>query len=437
VESFFFENSYGQATLQIDVAGWYTLGSSPCDDGLSAMVALADPDVDYSVGYHAVIAGRVGSGCSGSIGGTGDWAPFDTDEGPVFMQWAVVDGSHVGSPEVWTHEMLHTWGVWDSYRYTCGDIPPGFPFTCSGQSYGDTHTVMSAPQYGGTFGHLASSDKAHMGWIHPPTSTGGTTTLGRWETTGDAVKIRRNASTFFYVERRGTMQLRLGRSLITDNLQSFFDPYSGVRLDVSGNDLTVDAGSPDLVPPEGGIVSPRQGETVSGVIPCWVDLDDAYEVYWSDHVGRLRETVGPPFSIRVDTRDYFDGQLILKARARDIAGNQIEYRVTVEVDNTGQVDDMPTLEGVGMSDTWPRTLTFTAGEWDHEYASLEVDVMPVGGERRSWARVWMPPGAGRHSVRLAVPKQDVVLWVRPVDVNGDAGSWSDPIRSFYSVEDIQ
>ena len=429
VESYIVANSFGAASLEIDVVGWYS-HPDPCGASTLEFVALADPDVDFALGYDFIVFGLIGSGCGGSIGGYGDYAPYQTNEGPVFInKRATVRGSHVTEPEVWTHEMLHGEGLSESYRYTCTGFPAGFPYSCSGQAYRDTYTVMSAPQYGGTFGHLVAADKERLGWIYPEIQGPGVYTLGRYETTGDALKVRRNAQSFYYIERRDRMQLRVGRSLVTDDLQSLSDPWSGVEFVVSGDQVTVTGvGGGDTTPPTGAMIYPA--DPLQGVVRLRIQTsDDLYMVQWREGTNRQRlDATEPPFSWTLDTRNYLNEPLTIRAKLIDPAGNAADLAVRVTIDNNPQVIDP--IRGATL---WNRTLTFQVV--NPEAVAVEVEYQPRGG---AFTRMgdW-PVVMGRQSINLMLPKADVVVWVRGLDENGYQVGGVAKIRSNWDdLEDV-
>lgn len=337
VEDFIRENSLGIAEWDIDIGGWYTVPTSPCDMTTQDIINIADPDINFSVGYEGIVTILVGSGCGGSVGGSGDFAPFDTAEGPADIhRRAVVRGTSHINAHVICHEMLHGYGLSESGRYPCFPImPEGFPRTCPADSYRDPYTVMSAPQFGGTFGHIVARDKETLGFATPRLVLTGTFTLDD-HTTGDALKIPRNASQYYYLEKRdGKVQLRINRALWDDDLSSFTDPWTGTAI-TAGNNIAVTLGDvPEA--PQGMIIPQYDNYRVKDYVAFYLGVTSTspiVEVFWRDGANRwnLSQTERP-YRVRLDTRQFWNGTNIIKCYAWDAAGNQFFDEVRINIQN--------------------------------------------------------------------------------------------------------
>lgn len=86
---------------------------------------------------------------------------------------------------------------------------------------------------------------------------------------------------------------------------------------------------------------------------------------------------------------------------------------------------------------YPRWLTLTTHTHYTEYMALEIEVEHTNGALVRMGVVGLPPQAGTHTVRIMVPKADVIVWVRPIDDNGDASEEWVGIRSPYQVDHVE
>lgn len=175
-------------------------------------------------------------------------------------------------------------------------------------------------------GDIVARNKHAAGWIVVPTVGTGTYMIGNYETTGEAIRIRRNLNDYFYVEKRASgYQLRHGWVLLTDNLSYFSDPTSGITIEVVRNEIIVDAGSPDLIPPVATL--PDLPDTINGIVPLNVSFapeENPYGVQFRDRSAKLRvNDYEAPFTTDWDTRINFDGPNALKLGLIDIAGNKV------------------------------------------------------------------------------------------------------------------
>lgn len=109
-----------------------------------------------------------------------------------------------------------------------------------------------------------------------------------------------------------------------------------IALDDAGNEARAFVSvTIDNTAPEKAIVTPSDGETVSGTIPITVVASDAH----LDCIDILVDGVlmgtssASPFTMYYDTTKRVDGSLKIEAKVRDLAGNESTCSVTVTVDN--------------------------------------------------------------------------------------------------------
>ena len=352
IEAYIALNSLGQFAWDIDVYGWYTTscnvafalneyGKLP-DEALwtihtQDLIDAADPDVDFSVEYDAIVQIRVNCG-GGSTGGNGDYTPYVTDEGPFDVhRRATVRALNHLDKEVLAHEMLHGYYRSESVLFTCA---PPFPLDhndCPRSSYRDIYTIMSAPQFGGNplgDAYLCARDREELDWVVVPEVGDGVYTLSD-HTTGDAIKVRRSFDRYWYLELRdGKVQARLNRWLWTDDLTTFTDP-AGPVIVASGPVVTVTAGAPDTTLPTGSITNPNEAATVSGdVLVSFTGSNDIVEIYLRNGANTWNHTfTSKPYRYTLDTTVFWDGMFILKAWAYDAVGNQLFDEVRFTIDN--------------------------------------------------------------------------------------------------------
>jgi hypothetical protein len=351
VNDYLDEVSYGREQVAGNSYGWYTLSSSPCQANIGGveepsfesilaqevnstqeLINLADPDVDYTQ-YDGQILGiiKAGSGCGYGGGVSFMTYPFlfQTQEGPIWMRLFVVYRGV--SFHTMGHELLHTLhGFGHANDLDCPTpFPPGYRYSCDSREYRDESSIMSAGVYGGKPEVMAGLK---------------------------AVKTRRNANDYYYLEWRhpigydvsippenfeGAM-LRTGQSMLPDMpssstsrclTTSVTDNNNGTQFEVlnigSTLELKVTLGDPDISPPTGTIPSPAEGDTVSGIIQFEATVNDdrgIYEVRFTNSLGTLDETdSSPPYQINLNTQNYTDGSMALYATARDLSGNGISF----------------------------------------------------------------------------------------------------------------
>lgn len=109
-----------------------------------------------------------------------------------------------------------------------------------------------------------------------------------------------------------------------------------IALDVATTDITLDPIPADTKGPAITFTNPHAGEKVGGVINVQLSAEDPAGV--SDAVlfvdNRLSDVdLIMPFSFKLDTRTYADGDHTLSVRATDKLGNQSEAALTVSVSN--------------------------------------------------------------------------------------------------------
>jgi Gametolysin peptidase M11/NPCBM-associated, NEW3 domain of alpha-galactosidase len=198
--NFDLENSFGQASLDATVVGWYTINftSASCDYNTIASLAeqaASAHGVSVSSYPRRVYAFPQFSACSwwglGSVGGNPSRA------------W--INGSL--QLRVLGHEMGHNLGLYHSHSLACA------AGSCTASEYGDTHDIM-----GSSAGHYNAYQKERLGWLNynisPPittVTTDGVYWAARYETQDTdpkALKIFKGIdpstgkNAYYYVEYR-------------------------------------------------------------------------------------------------------------------------------------------------------------------------------------------------------------------------------------------
>jgi hypothetical protein len=204
VTAFYKEASYGQAWLDGDVYGLYTIpvNSTSCNTGSIASYAKQAATAEVGAAkmgtYNRFVYVFPFIGCG--------WGGLGTVGGNPSQAWIN------GSPDVGTisHEMGHNFGLWHSHALLCDG---GHTSVCSSGSsieYGDAFDTMG---YGlGGPMHFNAVQKELLGWLNyggsPPITTvqtSGTYTINPYETSGaepKALKVKLPSGDWYYVEYR-------------------------------------------------------------------------------------------------------------------------------------------------------------------------------------------------------------------------------------------
>lgn len=204
ISNFYYENSYGQTWLNVDVYGWYTipLDSTSCD--LNRIAEYAESAAAAGGADVASYRRRVYAFPSASCGFWG----FTTATDTLGQAW--INGSL--QLRVAAHELGHTFGLFHSNALECGSAAMGT--TCSTVEYGDNFDVMGGAQSY----HFNAFQKGRLGWLNsgssPPVTTvgaDGTYSIDPFETVSDKPKALRvlksidpttGDKTWYYIECR-------------------------------------------------------------------------------------------------------------------------------------------------------------------------------------------------------------------------------------------
>lgn len=204
VTNFFREASYGQAWLEGDVYGIYTIpmSSSGCSTGSIAsyakQAAAAEVGAAKMATYRRFVYAFPRNGCS--------WSGLGTVGGNPSQAWMN------GSPSTggMTHEMGHNFGLWHSHSLLCDEGHTSICSNGSANEYGDAFDVMG---YGlGGPMHFNAVQKELLGWLNyggsPPITTiqsSGVYTIEPYEAAGSnpkALKVKTPSGDWYYVEYR-------------------------------------------------------------------------------------------------------------------------------------------------------------------------------------------------------------------------------------------
>ncbi|MGZ4818357.1 MAG: NEW3 domain-containing protein, partial [Terriglobales bacterium] len=196
--NFDMENSQNQTWLTGDVFGWYTLAMSmsSCDTNtLASLAKQAATAAGVSLNnYKRIVYGFPQSnGCG--------WSGLGTVGGNPSSAW--INGSF--NLLVVGHEMGHNFGLYHAHSLICPGTTLGT--NCSTGEYGDPFDIMG--NY--TASHFDAFHKEQIGWLNygsslpiSTVSSSGAYTIPPYETGSGskALKIAKDASTFYYVEYR-------------------------------------------------------------------------------------------------------------------------------------------------------------------------------------------------------------------------------------------
>jgi hypothetical protein len=216
--NFFREASYGQAWLEGDVYGIYTIpvNSAGCDK--TAIASHAKQAATAEVGatkmgtYRRFVYSFHGSGC--------DFMGLATLGGSPSQAWITGD-PYTG---ILSHEMGHNFGLYHSHGLICDE---GEASICSDgreNEYGDSFDAM-----GSGFGlHYNAVQKERLGWLNysasPPVTTvtsSGTYAIDPYQTVGSnpkALKVRTPSGDWYYIEYRPALGFDASRLLYNDNV---------------------------------------------------------------------------------------------------------------------------------------------------------------------------------------------------------------------------
>jgi hypothetical protein len=215
---FFLENSFQQAWLGGDVAGWFTIAttSTVCDTGAiltQAEAAASAAGINVAAYQHLVYAFPQNDSClfwgRSTVGGNPSraWINGEFELG------------------VTAHEFGHGLGLWHSHAMDCDTAAIGA--SCTTYDYGDNVDMMG----GSYFAHFNAFQKERLGWLNagasPPITSiqaNGTYTLDAYELVGSgpkALKMLKSVDpttglrSWYYVESRQAIGFDAG--LATDN----------------------------------------------------------------------------------------------------------------------------------------------------------------------------------------------------------------------------
>lgn len=401
VNRYYGEASYGQTSITQgpsgDVVGWYTipaLSHSSCEyeQLFNQAIQAADPAVVFSAYRRVVIifpqlaeCGWWGLAYLGEV-------DVVTEEGVVSLGLALVNGDP--ALQVVAHELGHTFGLPHANSLECGTQALAEEAACTTEAYGDVFDMMGSS----ASGHFSAAFKERLGWLSPGhvrtiDAQGAVDVplvpLGQPGSGAYAARIPyaingNGEQTWYYLEYRqpgpsggfehyltdygalinGAMIRLVGTSDETRLLDmtpesvSFIDVLDapllppltfidrgGIRiapLTSTSTQLMVRVTIPaDTLAPSARIVSPTEGEIVSGMVTIETDVTDNRSLssvsFYRDGVLLVTDTTGP-FTADWDTRTVSAGTHTLEARARDAAGNiGTSTSVTVTVQSSGQL----------------------------------------------------------------------------------------------------
>jgi len=197
VSNFDMENSQNQTWLTGDVFGWFTLamsGSTCNSDQLATLANQAATAAGVNLSsYRRIVYSFPQNACG--------WAGLGTVGGNPSRAW--INGSF--NLLVVGHEMGHNFGLYHAHSLICPGTTLGT--SCSTGEYGDVFDIMG--NY--TASHFDAFHKEQIGWLNYGSSlpittvaSSGTYTIPPYETGSGskALKIAKDASTFYYVEYR-------------------------------------------------------------------------------------------------------------------------------------------------------------------------------------------------------------------------------------------
>ena len=216
----------------------------------------------------------------------------------------------------------------------------------------------------------------------------------------------------------------------------------------SATDLPPVSGNIDTTPPSVAITAPASGATVSGTINVNATASDNVRValvqFQLDGVDLGAADTAAPYSFSWNTATASNGSHVLRAVARDVAGNnKISSTVTVITSNAGAPPPSPTS---GIAARYPgdvgiesdsqvvfverfdeSTLATLFGRWtdilNGSAMSFSTDVPPGSPVRNSLNISWSSSTVGGHLYKQLTPGVDDTLYVRYY-VKFPAGSYS-------------
>src|SRR5205823_5183978 len=144
----------------------------------------------------------------------------------------------------------------------------------------------------------------------------------------------------------------------------------------------------DTTPPTVTLTAPTAGANLSGAVTVSADAGDNVGVagvqFLLDDVALSAEDTAAPFAVSWDTTTAANGAHVLKARARDAAGNvTTSVRVSVTVSNVDATPPSVTLTAPANGATVSGTVTVSANAGDNVgVAGVQflLDDVALGGE---------------------------------------------------------
>lgn len=242
---FFVENSYGQASLNGDVVGWYTIpnSSATCDIyqiGSAAQSAATAAGVNLSNYTRYVYFFPQNNACG--------FSGASNVGGNPSQSWI----NSTLAPYVINHELGHAFGLWHAHLFDCS----GSGTICSTPTideYGDPMDVMGIAQTASA--HYNAYEKERLGWLNYGASpkiqtvtTSGTFSINTYELGGsgpNALKILKStdpttgAKTWYYLEQRQAIGFD---AFLSDSFSYTQNETTGVlfHLGTDGNSNTSD-----------------------------------------------------------------------------------------------------------------------------------------------------------------------------------------------------
>jgi len=216
--NFFKEASYGQAWLEGDVYGIYTipLPSSNCSTSSIASYARQAATVEAGAAKMATYRRFVYS----FSGGACPWAGYATIGGNPSHAWIPGDPA----AGALSHEMGHNFGLYHSHGLLCDGGNARICANGHELEYGDSVDSMG----GQAAVHFNAVQKERLGWLNygesPPITTiksSGVYTLDPYQTVGinpKAIKVKTPSGDWYYIEYRTPLGFDRSSLLYNDNV---------------------------------------------------------------------------------------------------------------------------------------------------------------------------------------------------------------------------
>ena len=152
----------------------------------------------------------------------------------------------------------------------------------------------------------------------------------------DMTKLSAAAVARWFDPSDGSSVTIAGSPLPNAGSRSFTPPGNNHDGD-GGWVLVLETNPPESQPPLVDLIAPAPGATVSGTVSVSANASDNVGVvgvrFAIDGAGLGPEDVTPPYVVSWNTRDFANGPHVVRATARDLAGNHAADSATVTVDN--------------------------------------------------------------------------------------------------------